>query len=311
VSIRVSIPGPGGDLGATLEVPDGAGPFPGVVLVSGSGPLDRDSNYKRMRFDVSRQLATALLEAGIASARFDKRGVGTREIDWRAAGLVDNADDVAAAVEVLRGRPEVRRDAVLVVGHSEGAVLATVVAARGVPVVGIGLLAGTARSGRDVLRWQAEAIVPTLSAPVRLLLRLLRVSITAQQAKTHTKLAATTTDIARVGGRKVNAKWFREFLEHDTAEDLRRIEVPVLAVTGTKDLQSPPEDVRRIAELAGSRVETHLVPDLTHSLRSQPAAPSLRRYRQELREPVDAEVLRLVVDWATRVTQPMPTADGR
>ena len=311
--LEVSVAGPAGPLAATLELPGGVGPFPGVVLVSGSGPLDRNSDYKKLRFGVSRELAAALRDAGIASLRFDKRGVGTSDLDWRTAGLEDNADDVAAAVETLRARPEVRDDQVLLVGHSEGAILAGMVAARGIPLAGVGLLSGTARTGSDLLRWQAEAILPTLPAPARLLLRLLRVDVTAKVAKNHDKIARTTGDKTRIGGRKLNAKWFREFLQHDAAEDLRRIDVPVLAVTGSKDLQTPPEDVPRIAALLGARAETHVVPDVTHILRREDAPPSLRLYKQEVRRPLDPEVVHLVVDWATRVTGAVRTtaADAR
>lgn len=301
-ALEVTVAGPAGPLGATLELPDGPGPFPGVVLVSGSGPLDRDSDHKKHRFAVSHRLATALRESGIASLRFDKRGVGATELDWRTVGLEDNADDVAAAVETLRARPEVRDDALLVVGHSEGAILAGMVAARGVRLAGIGLLSGTARPGRDVLLWQTRAILPTLPAPVRLLLRLLRVDLAAKVAKNHAKLDRTTTDVARLGGVKVNARWFREFLSHDPAEDLRQVAVPVLAVSGDKDLQSPKADLSRIAGIVGPLAEAHLVHDLTHTLRRQESAPSLRLYKRELQRPVDPEVVGLVVDWAARVT---------
>jgi pimeloyl-ACP methyl ester carboxylesterase len=301
-TVDLEVMGPAGPLGGTLELPDGAGPFPGVVLVSGSGPLDRDSDHRRIRFGVSRELAAALREAGVASLRFDKRGVGQTDLDWRTAGLEDNADDVAAAVETLRARPEVRDDAVLVVGHSEGAILAGMVAARGVPLAGIGLLSGVARTGRDVLRWQTEAILPSLPAPARGLLRLLRVDLATKVSRNHDKLARTTTDVARIGGARLNAKWFREFLAHDVAADLRRIEVPVLAVGGTKDLQSPPEDVHRVAEIVGPRADVHLLPDVTHSLRRQDGTPSLRRYKEEVRRPLDRAVVDLVVHWATRVT---------
>lgn len=307
-SVEIAVAGPAGPLGATLELPDGQGPSPGVVLVSGSGPLDRNSTFKKMTFDVSRQLAAALRQAGVASLRYDKRGVGATDLDWRTAGLEDNADDLAAAVETLRARAEVRDDAVLVVGHSEGAILAGMVAARGVPLAGVGLLSGTARTGRELLRWQGDAIEPTLPAPVRLLLRLLRVDVSAKATKTHDKLLRTTTDTAWVGGAKLNAKWFREFLLHDSAADLRGLDLPVLAVTGTKDLQSPPEDALRIGELVGDSAEAHVLADVTHTLRRQDAAPSLRHYKREVRRPLDPEVVGLVVDWARRVTSRDTTA---
>ncbi len=85
-------------LAGTLAVPEGEGPFPAALISSGSGPLDRDSNHRRARFDVGRQLAQALAAGGLASLRFDKRGVGQTPGDWREAGLHDNVDDLGRAL---------------------------------------------------------------------------------------------------------------------------------------------------------------------------------------------------------------------
>lgn len=305
---ELAVPGPTVELSGTLALPEGAGPFAAAVLVSGSGPLDRDGNVRRGRFDVSRQLAAALAAAGIASLRYDKRGVGRTPGDWRAAGFFDNRDDAAAAVATLRARPEVRPDAVFLVGHSEGAILAAALLGQGAPVAGAVLLSGTARPGEDLLRWQAARIVPTLPAPVRAVLRLLRVDPVAKVAANHARLKATTTDVARIGGARVNARWAREFIAYDPSHDLAGAAVPVLAVTGSKDLQTPPEDLDRIRDLCGA--ETHLVPDMTHTLRRQPGPPSLSRYKQELREPVDAEVIALVTGWVARVAGVSPAPAG-
>lgn len=287
-------------LSGTLTLPEGDGPFATVLLLTGSGPIDRDSNHKRMRFDVTAQLAGALAEAGFASFRYDKRGVGASPGDWRKSGLWDNVDDAAAALAMLRARPEVDPSRLAVAGHSEGAVQAVALAARDRDLAGVVLLAGSARSGEETTRRQARVIAPTLPRPVRLLLRALRIDLEKKVAKNHTKLEATTTDVAWVDLTKVNAKWFREFLAYDPADDLPKLDVPVLAITGEKDLQVDPADLAIVAELAGGPVETHLVPDLTHSLRRQPGSPSLARYKQEVREPVDAEVVATVREWLVR-----------
>ena len=78
--------------------------------------------------------------------------------------------------------------------------------------------------------------------------------------------------------------------------------MPVLAVTGSKDVQGRPADLEVVAATVPGPVDTHLVPDLTHTLRRQPGAASLRAYRGELRRPVDAEVLATVVAWCRRTT---------
>jgi uncharacterized protein len=284
----------------TLTLPEGDGPFPAVLLLSGSGPLDRDSNHKKMRFDISGQLSSALAAAGVASYRFDKRGVGESPGDWREAGLHDNVDDAAAALALLRERPEVDPGRIFVAGHSEGAVLAVALAGRGLPVAGLILLAASARTGEQMLRWQARVIPPTLPRPVRLLLRLLRVDLEKRVSGNHAKLKATTTDVARLGLARINAKWFREYLANDPRHDLAGLDVPVLAITGSSDLQVDPGDLSVVAEHVPGEVQTHLVPGLTHTLRRQPAPPSLSRYKQELREPVDRFVLDTVTEWVRR-----------
>ena len=289
------------ELAGTLSLPDGDGPVPAVLLASGSGPLDRDSNHRRARFDVARQLAAALATAGLASLRYDKRGVGASPGDWRAAGLYDNVDDLAAARDTLAARPEVDADRLVVAGHSEGALLAAALAARGAPLAGVVLLSGSATPGAELLRWQARQLAPTLPAPVRGVLRLLRTDLEAKVAANHARVRATTTDVARIGGVKLNARWTREFLAHDPRADLARVTVPVLALTGVKDLQVDVADLDVVAATVPGPVTVHRVPDLTHTLRRQPGPPSLRSYRAELRRPVDPVVVDTVVNWCSAV----------
>jgi hypothetical protein len=299
--LPVQVPGQP-SLAGTLTLPDAPTPVPAVLLAAGSGPLDRDSNHRRLRFDVTRALAEALAEGGLASLRYDKRGVGGSPGDWRAAGLYDNVDDLARARDALAARPEVDPDRIVLAGHSEGAVLAAALAGRGVPVAGVVLLAMSATPGAELLRWQARQIAPTLPAPVRGLLRLLRTDLEAKVAANHRKILATTTDVARIDGARTNARWHREFLRHDPRADLARLTVPVLAVTGDKDLQVPADDLAVLAATVPGPVEVRRVPDLTHTLRRQPRVASLRHYREELRRPVDPELLVTVVAWCRSVT---------
>jgi pimeloyl-ACP methyl ester carboxylesterase len=289
-------------LNGTLTLPDGGAPAPAVVIASGSGPLDRDSNHRRARFDVARQLAHALAAGGLASLRYDKRGVGESPGDWRTAGLHDNVDDLGRARDALAARPEVDPDRILLAGHSEGAVLAAALAARGVPTSGVVLLSMSATPGEELLRWQARRIAPTLPAPVRAVLRPFRVDLEKKVAANHARIRATTTDVARIGGARINARWTREFMAHDPRADLRRIAVPVLALTGDKDLQVDPADLEVIAATVPGGATTLQVADLTHTLRRQPGPPSLGAYKKELREPVDPDVLGTVVRWCREVT---------
>nr|WP_232797098.1 hypothetical protein [Blastococcus atacamensis] len=139
---------------------------------------------------------------------------------------------------------------------------------------------------------------------MRALLRLLRVDLEKKVAANHERIRATTTDVARIGGARLNARWFHEFMAHDPREDLRAVTMPVLALTGAKDLQVKPDDLAVLAATVRGPVETHLVPELTHTLRRQSGAASLSAYKKELRSPVDAEVLGIVTDWCGGLTHP-------
>ncbi|MEV0701172.1 alpha/beta fold hydrolase [Saccharopolyspora sp. NPDC050389] len=273
----------------TLTLPAGPGPHPAVLLLHGSGRLDRDANARGLRMGLGPPLAAALAERGIAALRYDRRGVGATSGDWRATGFTDNTHDAAAALRALAARPDIRADAIGVVGHSEGAVHAMSLGSD--PLVrAVVLLAGFARLGEDALRWQARMIARDLPAPVRPLLR-------ALGSRHLARIKATGTDSARVHGLPVNARWFREMLGHDPRPGLAKIQAPVLAITGGKDIQVDPADLDEIRRLVPGEVEVHRIPDLTHLLRRDPGRPSVRAYRRLLRRPVDADLLAQVTGW--------------
>lgn len=286
-------------LTGTLTRPDSPGPHPGAVLVTGSGPLDRDSNMKRQSLNVMRHMADHLAEAGIATLRYDKRGIGASDGEYHATGFHENVTDAAAAVEALKDQPSL--SGVFVIGHSEGALIATRLAATGVALDGAVLLAGSARSGEDILKHQAAIANDALPGIARLIMGLLRTDIYKVQAKRIKQLKATTTDSARMQFVKINAKWFREFMAYDPTEDFPSIQVPLLAITGEKDLQVPADDLEVMERLSGGPIETHRPEHLTHILRNDPNPPSLKAYRSLMRENTDAAVIDAVADWIIRI----------
>ncbi|MFD9702091.1 alpha/beta hydrolase [Lentzea sp. NPDC059081] len=281
----------GHTLHGTLTLPDGPGPHPAVLCLPGSGKVDRDSNAGRLRMELGVPLSHALARQGMASLRYDRRGVGASPGDWRAAGFVDNRDDAVLALRTLRARPEVEAGKVGVLGHSEGAVHAMWLGSHEQPAAVV-LLAGYARPGKEALLWQASRVGDTLPGLVRPLLPLLgKVGL-----KQLTALENTSTDVARVGGAKINARWWREQLVHDPRADLPGITAPVLAITGDKDLQVDAADLEVVASLV-PHAETRCAPGLTHLLRVDPGAPKLTSYSRLLRRPVDAGLLTEVSSW--------------
>lgn len=298
----------GGDvlLHGTLTLPDGPGPHPVALLVPGSGPVDRNSDHRRLPLGITRLLADGLAEAGIGSLRYDKRGAGDSGGDFLTAGLSDNIADARSALRFLEGIGDVDASRIVLVGHSEGAVIATAVAAEEQGLAGVALLSAPARNGADTLRWQARALVPTLPGYVRWVTRVLRVDLFAKHERTLEKLRATTTDTARISGRRHNARWFREFLDLDTRPLLERLEMPVFALTGDKDLQTPPEDVDRIGAAVQGPFEGHVLDGVNHILRHDPDEPSLKAYRRQVKQPLDSRVVDLLGAWAATVLAGAP-----
>ncbi|MDX3372289.1 alpha/beta hydrolase [Streptomyces sp. ME02-6987-2C] len=285
----------GTSLAGTLSLPAGPGPHPAVLLLHGSGPLDREGNTPRLPLNLGRPLADALAAAGVAALRYDRRGAGSTPGVWEESGFTDNRRDASAALRALAAHPDIRPDAVGVVGHSEGALHAMTLAARQ-EVAAVVLLAGFAREGEAAFRWQAASVFGGMPAPVRLLRR----PLGALGERVLARVKRTRTDVARIAGLRVNARWMREMLVHDTRDDLAAVPaaVPVLAVTGDKDVQVPPADLDEIRRLVpGGHTEIHRVPDLTHVLRRDTGRPTLRSYRRLLCEPVDPELLALIATW--------------
>ncbi len=277
-------------------------PGPAALLISGSGPIDRDSNAKRLSLGVMGHVATHLGASGITSLRYDKRGIGQSEGDYPSTGFFDNVDDARAALKALRARPEVDADRVVVVGHSEGALIASELGADP-RLAGVALLAGTATNGKDVLRWQARQLAPTLPTPVKWIMKVLRQDLVRTQMKRLERIEASTEDVIRIQFVKLNAKWFREFMSFEPTEALRRAAVPVLAITGTKDVQVNPADVALMEQAVPTVFTGHLVEDVTHLLRTEPGVPSVRTYKKQARQPLDPRVTELLAAWVATHTK--------
>jgi len=293
-------------LAGTLTLPDGPGPHRAALLIAGSGPLDRDGNMKRMPLGISRDLASMLADNGWASYRFDKRGVAESDGDYLSTGFFQELADAEAACRWLATHPDV--DDVVAIGHSAGALAAAALAGRVPDLAGAVLLAAPAKTGDATLRWQAAQMKDhLLPAPVKALLRLFRTDLVKQQAKAITRLRATTGDVARIQLAKVNAKWMREFIDYDPKTALQRVAAPVLAITGSKDVQVDAVDLAVIAELVPTASETHVLPDVDHILRPEVEPVSNpRRYGKQLKSPIDERVEALIGEWLAQ----LPSRNG-
>jgi uncharacterized protein len=267
-TVAVSVPNPnakGVTLAGTLTVPRGSGPFPAAVLITGSGPEDRDETIFGHR--PFRVLADHLTRHGIAVLRLDDRGVGQSTGTFRDATSEDFASDALAAVAFLRGRKEIAPKKIGLIGHSEGGLIAPMAANRSHDVAFVVLMAGPGIAGDSILVLQSMLVRRSLGigeeelARERAVMRRLYAAVrrgdsTAATAATHelvrlqlagvpeerVKAMGGVDSIAAGGVRQMLSPWMRFFVTYDPAPALARLKIPVLALNGSKDLQVPPRE---------------------------------------------------------------------
>lgn len=265
-----------GLLHGTLTLPRGEPPRPVALLLPGSGPVDRDGNLPGARTDALKALAQGLAEKGIASLRIDKRGIGAsqaavgREDDLRFETYVA---DAVGWIDVLKAEAGI--GPVFLIGHSEGALVATLAAQRRA-VAGLVLLAGAGFPAPAVIAEQlAGAQVP---AELQARSAEIAAALTRQQA-----VADVPADLAalyRPGVQPYLMSWF----PLDPAVELGRVRAPVLIIQGTTDLQLREADARRLAA-ARPAARLVLIPGMNHVLKEAPAArgANLATYNEPLR----------------------------
>jgi dipeptidyl aminopeptidase/acylaminoacyl peptidase len=284
----VTVPTPAGHtLAGTLTLPAGASrthKVGAIVTVTGSGPQDRDEYIALPGYRPFRQLADSLARRGIATLRMDDRGTGASTGTFKGATSADFAEDVRAGLAYLRTRPEINASALGVVGHSEGAVIAPMVAAKEPSLRAIVLLAGVARPARGALQFQLTNL-----------------------ANHDTSLSASRRDSAIAAiPRKIDSlmaadKWMNFFLSYDPSATARHVKTPVLILTGANDQQAAPDQVveqEAAFKAAGNTdVTARVVPEVNHlfvhDLDGYPG-----NYKN-LKAPVmvEKEVIGTVVDW--------------
>lgn len=274
---------------------DAATPVAAALLITGSGKINRDSDVRLLRIGVTRAVAEALAGAHVPSLRYDKRGVGASGGDYRRAGMAENLADARAALGWLAGRAPGLP--LLAVGHSEGTFYAAELAGSDPRMAGAVLLSAPARSGEQVVDYQIEMLTTKLPAVVKAAFRLTRRDFARTQRQRLERLKASSGDVIRMTGVRVNARWWRDFLGYDPSAALARVTVPVLAITGGHDLQVPPEDVDAIGRLVHGPFEGHVIGDLSHLLRPDPGSVGPRSYRRAVRQPVSPAVLELITAW--------------
>jgi len=284
---EVSYPGAKGGitLAGTLSIPSGPGPFPAALLISGSGPNTRDEFVAG--HSIFLVLADSLTHKGIVVLRFDKRGIGKSTGSYATATSADFADDAEAGVAFLRTRREVNPREIGLIGHSEGGIIAPMVASRSSAVAWIVLLAGDAVKGEDVLVLQgklidkASGMSDEMADRMASLQRRSLAIIHADKDDSVARQKLSELYEADPAGRELPpamrqtsiqfllSPWMRFFLDYDPAPALEKTRCPVLALYGSKDLQVPPAQnlpvlKKALAEGGNKDFRAEVIPGLNH-----------------------------------------------
>jgi len=266
-------------LAGTVTVPRGKGPFPAVLLVPGSGPHERDETlFGHKPFLV---LADYLTRKGIVVLRVDDRGVGKSTGDLANATTADLATDAEAGVEYLKTRSEVDQHKIGLIGHSEGGLIAPMVAERNPDVAFIVMMAGPGVPGDKILSEQVRLIseaagVSHETADRRAATELEIVTLVKQEKddavlgkKLREKLAGQPEEQINVVVKTFTSPWFRYFIAYDPAQALQKVKCPVLAINGEKDLQvsakqNLPAIQKALEEGGNQHAEVDELPSLNH-----------------------------------------------
>lgn len=269
----VSRGNPGDQRNGSLIVPEGDAPFDAVMLIAGSGPTDRDGNQQGMKTNAYKLLADQLADSGIGSLRFDKRMVaasyhaGQREEDLRFDTYVD---DAAEWLRFLEMQPHVRR--VFILGHSEGALIGTLVAGRE-HVSGFISLAGAGEKAADIIRRQLRA-----GPGGEITLKLAEPTLQKLEAgEIDPAPNALLGPLFRPSVQPYLISWFK----YDPAEELKKVSAPVLILQGTTDIQVLVDDANRLKAARPDATLT-LIEGMNHILRIAPAerAANVATYNQ-------------------------------
>ncbi len=265
-------------LAGTLTLPRSEKPSPAVLLIAGSGPNDRDETvFGHKPFWV---LADHITKKGFVVLRVDKRGVGQSTGNYSVSTTEDFADDVLAGVAYLKTRKEVDAERIGLIGHSEGGLIAPMVAVRSSDVAFIVLMAGGSVTGEATLYaqealisramgvteeqlghqldFQKQVLSIIINEPdLKKAENLLREMIAVRVANLPIEEQRASAAVMEAQLKRLNSQWFRYFLTYDPATSLKQLKIPVLAIYGELDVQVPSKQnlpiITKLLEESGNR----------------------------------------------------------
>ncbi len=310
-------------LAGTLTLPPSAGPHPAVILITGSGPEDRNETvYGHKPFLV---LADYLTRRGIAVLRVDDRGVGGSTGVESESTSLDFAGDVLSGAAYLKSRKEIDPKKIGLIGHSEGGIIAPLVASLAPEEIAfIVMMAGTGLTGEEIVQLQGALIAKAegvsdeeiakshkiqetifsvmkqekdpdvAAAKIRQLTKDMRDAMTEEEKK------QLTPEVQEAQIKRLFTPWFRYFLTYDPKPALKKVKCPVLVLNGEKDLQVPPKENLKAIEAAlkaggNTNYTIKELPGLNHLFQTAKTGSPMEYMKIE--ETISPSALAAMGDW--------------
>jgi uncharacterized protein len=301
-------------LAGSLSLPDGEGPFPAVLLISGTGHNTRDEDVSGHK--VFLVLADALNRNGFAVLRYDKRGVGGSSGNYDTATTADFVSDAEAAITWLKAQPHIDASRIGVLGHSEGGIIAPAVAAADKSVAFVVMIAGPCIRGDKLFVLQSAMTAKTYGAPDDYIAKRKAFDRELYSAIVSAPSESAALDRAKaivaqgVADKIVDANeaetlpkddttiWERYFLAYDPAPTLARLTVPVLVLNGSLDVQVPAKENLAAAREAlrnNSNAAVIELPGKNHLL--QDARTGAPGEYNDIEETMSPTALKTIIDW--------------
>lgn len=299
-----------GTIALPAETPGGGAPA--VVFIHGSGAVDRNENpdpelagahIRGLELNIFSDLATGLAEGGIASLRYDKRGIGASEGDYNTRRVDDLVRDIRAAIATLRADDRIDSSRIFLVGHSEGGMLGPRVITQEPEIAGFVSCAGTVRNLLDIIRFQSEGAMKAA------------IEQGADPAELQAQADASIAALMEGDSVENSQGWLRDWFSTDMVATLNQVKCPVLIIQGDKDGQVPWVCALEMAEVltqAGNEdVELALFANIDHVLKFEPLASIEGSYHKGAHRRTEPIITNTIVSWCKRVAagEPLPAAD--
>jgi pimeloyl-ACP methyl ester carboxylesterase len=311
------------NLSGSLTYPKGKGPFPAVILVSGSGAQDRNEEiFEHKPFWV---IADYLTNQGFAVLRYDDRGTAKSEGNFETATSVELANDAEGALDYLKANPKINAAKICIAGHSEGAMLAVILASRRKDIHSIVLLAGPGIQGGELLLLQQYLINKVSGVPeksnkamqrfnrkiYKIVMNQSNVTDSKPIIEKKIRKALKNTKNEDVPGYSSKEQliqeslsnicnpWMFYFIKYDPKKDLENVNCHVLALNGSKDLQVPPKEnlgaMQKYIPISDKTRVFRELPNLNH-LFQECESGNPQEYRT-IEQTIQPEVLKILGDW--------------